>query len=507
MIATLLALAYILFLLLTGFLALRIVRWDSKETVCAEWWLPLSFALGIGAQAFATLAALAVAARATLLPNAVAFLLLLIANVALHRRLATLDTFGNFTLLHAPKNPAHARLYWGGWALVAIFFATMFANAQSYPMASYDGRAIWGYKAKILHEEQTTRGEIFHDPARVHYHPDYPLAVPAMAKGLHDFIGRVDEDRLRFLYSAMMVFFGLYLFQAIAATSGNAVALFFTLVYAGGPFREFWVVNDAGGINSGEADFPLSMFAAMAAAAWCAFWRDGFARTQWVLAGLLTGTALCIKKEGIVVFAVLAAANGAMWLFFNDWRKHAPDGIAHPSRAQALRALLAAAGLSLLVALPWLAIARTLPNHYDEKFSTMFRWDIIVRTPERLPLIWYMILGDAGEISKWNWTWYAWAVVLLSLAWRRAAIAPVRFFILVVLLWLAAITVTYMLSPLSLVFHLNTSLRRLLAQMYPIVLMTVGLSVSALRGAMPSQLFQSESLAAAHRSSAETNAG
>lgn len=460
----LLTLLYLVHLLFSGFLLLRLV--DRRgEMRPAEQWLPLSFGLGVGLQAFVYTASMVVLGVLSPLLLGGMVILLLGLNVVLHRRLDLLEHFGGFDFMKGPAVAAARGVYWGGVALACFCLVILYYNAMDYPMASYDGRAIWNYKAKILFEERTVFTGAFQDPYRVHYHREYPLLVPIAQFSFYAFIGQVDEDQVRFFFTSIMLFFGLLVYGALRERAGRGVALLMALLFMAAPFREYWVVRDGGAINSGEADFPLSFLAASAAICWWRWWSHG-RRGDWILAALFTGFALMTKKECLVVFVLLGGVNGLAWLLTGG-----------PQRAKRLGTLAAATVASLLVASPWFLLSPHLPNHYDEDYVAMFRMEVFQHAWKRLSVIGPIFLNDVREWEKWNYFWYSYPLVLL---WGLGSAARSRrfpFFEALVVLWMAAYTVVYMLSPLNLVFHLNTSLRRLLAHMYPLVILQTGFVV------------------------------
>jgi len=461
-----LGLAYLVAIPALGLLALRfIAARDDRHP--AEFWLPVSFGLGLGIQCFVSLSSI-------LLLGQIYYglvwglgLVLLAAGLAFPARVAPWGNFVGLDMLKGPDNPAHRPLYWSAAAMIFIFISVFYYNAMDYPMASYDGRAIWGYKAKILEHEHTVLGESFLDPERVHYHREYPLMVPVASYGFYRFIGEVDDDRVRFVFSSLMLFFVLFLFGALRRAGSASVAMFFALVFAGAPFREFWVIRDGGAINSGESDFPLAFFATVSLVSWCRWWSGG-RRQDLLLGGLFTGFALMTKQEGIVVFCVTLGANGVQWLLGRT-----------KDRGRAFALVAAGQLLSVAAALPWLILSRKLPMMYDENYFQMLGIDTLRNAPNRLPVIWEIFRNDVTEVEKWNYTWFVFLGVFLvgSFRWFRER----RIYLdAAIVLWLMAYLTIYLLSPLNLIFHLNTSLRRLMAHIFPVAILQIGFFVSYL---------------------------
>lgn len=66
--------------------------------------------------------------------------------------------------------------------------------AQRFPYWGYDGKAIYGFKAKVLLHERDLAGPAFQEVDVVHYHVDYPLGLPLlMALAAYAAEGEVDD--------------------------------------------------------------------------------------------------------------------------------------------------------------------------------------------------------------------------------------------------------------------------------------------------------------------------
>ncbi len=470
----LLSLLYLVVVVGSGFL---VTMWifERDRKYHAEYWLPVSFGLGLGFQCSTYLLSMFLFNYASVALWVVLNLSFCVLNAFLYRRLVPLKSYTGLDIIKPVDNPRLKTLYFLGVGLLLAFFVTLFYNAMDYPMASYDGRAIWNYKAKIIYHEKTVYTEAFLDPHRVHYHPDYPLLVPLSEFGYYSFIGKVDEDNVRFLFSSFMVFFALYIYGMIRRWGSKWVALFVTLVFAGAPFREFWVVKDGGAINSGESDFPLAFFACIAITSFWIWWTSR-RRSVLILGALFTGFCLMIKKEGMVIFTMMMSVNIVALLAARE-----------KTRLKRLIPLAGALAGAIVVALPWILVGPSLKNIYDEDYFANMTVETLSYAPSRLPVIWAIFENDVTSIDQWNYTWLVYAAILPILLivgfktrWAFGLQRRWHYFNAVVFIWLTGYIIVYLLSPLNLIFHLNTSLRRLLAHIYPIVLLELGFVIAFL---------------------------
>ena len=462
--------AYLLTLMLAGFGVLRWILFREEEKLNAEFWLPVSFGLGLGVQTLCYLLMLAVFGSISPWVFWVAAALIFGSTMIPRAPVFPVEKFAGLSLMTPPAEKRYRSLYWAGVIVVFASATLLFENALRYPIASYDGRAIWNYKSKIIFQEKTVYTDAFLDPLRVHYHRDYPLMVPFAGYGLYEFLGETDENWLRFFFSSLMLMYLLYLYSAAASAGGKLIAVFATAVMAAMPFQAHWMGTEAIGPNSAEADIPLSFFSIIAIVSYLRWWKSGKLASL-LLAGVFVSFALMTKKEGLVVFAVLAGANGLQLLFGRV-----------EDRLDAFKKLLLANGITILFTIPWIIVSQPLPNYYNEDYVSMFHWETVEMIPGRLPVIAALYWEKITTVDNWSYMWILfWGTLLLRIPdWFRR-----RWFYLdaVVVIWMLGYLTVYLFSPLNLVFHLNTSLRRLLSHIFPVAVLQLVFYFAYLRDA------------------------
>lgn len=456
----LLLLLYLVAVLFVGFGAAQLAL-RRAEPMRAELWLPLSFGLGLGAQCVIFLLFLLVFGRIYIIPAAGILLVFAVAAIWSARREIPTQFLGP-EFLQLPSEPRSRGIYVLMIALIVFFLAMLYSNAASYPFTSYDGRAIWSYKAKILLHENTIFTDAFTDPYRVHYHRNYPPLVPFTEYSIYSIFNEVAERKVRFLFSTFFLFQVLY-FHGILRRfgTGKIMATVFPLLYCATPFRDDWFEVDGGALNSGAVDIPLSFLTMVAAISALLWWKE---RQRWqvVVAVLFSALALMTKQEGIVAIAALLGANLLYSIF----------GTVDLRRALVFTFQLLAC--SILAALPWILVRSYLPNHYDEDYGAQMSAQVLSRIHTRIPIVTERLIREVMWLYKWNGYWLAYVGLLFFAisGWFRR-----RDFWLdaVILLWASAYFFTYLVSPLNLIFHLDTSISRLMSHVLPLVLIRLAL--------------------------------
>jgi hypothetical protein len=220
-------------------------------------------------------------------------------------------------------------------------------------------------------------------------------------------------------------------------------------------------------MNSGDADTTLAFMATLSAVMYYVWWKER-RRWQWLLAAVFGAFCIMAKKEGLIFFMAASTANVAMALC-------GEKGI----RRRLLGVCFAAAGATLLIAMPWFLTAARLPSFYTEDYTKSLNRETLGAVHQRGPAIAWYIKREFLNFTKWNIIWIAYILVLpVAIAsWFRKR----DFFIdLVLILWLMAYVFVFFVTPLNLMFHLETALARLLLQLMPLVVIRIGLLVAPL---------------------------
>lgn len=331
-----------------------------------------------------------------------------------------------------------------GVALVlALVVALAAAVAFSTDLWS-DGLAIYGLKARAAFVSGGLPRGLLHDGSREFSHHEYPWLLPLDEAAL-SFLG--GEARPALAKGVFPVFFAALaslLYAGVARRGPRSVAVASVLALAALPS----LLSLAG---SGYADVPVGVFW-FGSVLHLAEWLRSGARRDLVIAAVLVALAAWTKQEGLVYWALQAAA-----VFLSP--------LAGRGRREALRGLALFLAVSAPIVLPWLLfLAHERPTSHGFAPPSLA---LLAANRARLPVIAAFGAAETVAFSRWGLLW-----LLLPLALARHLASPGR----AVAVYLAASIALPLAGFLgSCVFslvepfeiHLRTSTDRLFVQQAP----------------------------------------
>lgn len=317
--------------------------------------------------------------------------------------------------------------------------------------SNWDAWAVWDFKTKaVLREGWLPRGFLT-DPAYRFTHPEYPLMWPWLQAGLASLNGGLDTRLLRIV---------AWSFAVIAASAVSA------LLAEAGMRRGRWltagmvatlpiVLNHS---SNGYVDWPL---AAVESAALLLALRCARGRAPGWAVGLAAGLAANLKMEGMIfgagVLAGMALARGRR------------------------SSLLQAAGVFLVLALPWqlyrsslgitpadfgLPVGRAVSECPQRTFLFLraFLLEAFGAGPNGRTLAdWWMHLS-----SSWLVFWFVAGYAVLT-GWRRLGDVSLRIPVVVVGVQILGALGAYVFTIRDAQWLLTASLDRLMLQWVPAV--------------------------------------
>jgi hypothetical protein len=311
--------------------------------------------------------------------------------------------------------------------LTAVRFAGL-------PLGAWDGFAIWAAKARALQLWGGVSAPLFHDPAYVRTHMNYPLLLPSLEAGELRALGRVDGMLLHLELISLLAAFaaGLIVLLRLCGTSPATRAVIVVGVVASPAVLSNLATN--------YADVPLALFIALGLVTLGA-WIVDADKTWLFLTWLFFSAAILTKNEGTLF--VVAAFASAMTL------RPAPGG--HR------RHLVAGAAATLAVGMPW-AVFSAVNHLTDQDFSLAqlerptFMLDRIDRiTPAAGQLV--------HDITAWDIFWPAFALAAV-IALFGGRTRQVRFIIVWTALSYLGLVTVYWASRLPIQEHLTNSAGR-----------------------------------------------
>lgn len=338
----------------------------------------------------------------------------------------------------------------GVMALLAVTAAALWGSAiqaERFPQGQWDAWAVWNLRARFLYRAADGRAALLADPPLSHF--DYPLLLPASVARLWAYAGR--ETTLAPILVAFLFTFAAAALcgSALLVLRGATVAVTASLLVLAN--SDFLVHG-----QSQYADVPAGYF--LLAAVVLLAWHDRMARPgarPWalLLAGLAAGLSAWTKHEGLLFVTALLAARGAPALLRRDQAR--------------LRTEAAWVGAGLALPLAAAVLYRLGTPHANWLLDTQAGpLPDRVLDASRLRLI----LEQFGR-NLFGFGWgaalaAAGLAFLLALPGRAEGSRPL-WPLGVIGLATAGYVLVFLASPFDLRWHLDTTVHRLLCQLWP----------------------------------------
>lgn len=348
----------------------------------------------------------------------------------------------------APPSPRVPAAALGAVALACLATAAILVvRTRAMPDGEWDAYAFWNLRARLLLRGGGDAGVVFSGET---FHPDYPLLVPGLTATGWLYTG--DGPRWvpavgAFLWMSLLV---VGMGAAAARLAGARAACLGVLLLLGAP-------NLAKVASWQYADVPTAALLLLAVTWYALALREprAGARARLALCGLCVSLASWTKNEGLAQALVLAIAVATI----------PPAGL---PRGKALLAFAAGAAPFLALSIAFKAsigpgndlLAQAAPGSLLSRVTDPGRYLQIARS----------FGEEAFRTSAWN--------LLIPLAllapalWTPAGLPRERRAIGTVLVLLGlAYAGVYVLTPKPLVWHLSSSLHRLLIHVYPLLVL------------------------------------
>lgn len=343
--------------------------------------------------------------------------------------------------------------------LLALFVLATFAFAvhcSREPSGGWDAWAVWNLKARFLF-----RGEERWSDASSHLfqwsHPDYPLLVPAAVYRGWRYLGREHEAVPIILAGCFMLATAAGLSAAVSGLRGWRAGALAGSVLLATPFLTSHAAQQ-------YADVPLGFFYLACLALLCA--TDGSAGLV-VLAGLAGGLAAWTKNEGLMFLLAVCLSRCVARALTKAGRRVVTEPLL--LLAGAMPALLIIAYFKAQLAPPGDLLARRTLAEVVGKLGD----------PTRYGQIGKAVVCEIADMRKWFGLplvmvcYVALMGVKIDAGNRLRAATSC----LTVVLTALGYAMVYLITPHDLAWHLDTSLDRLLLQLWPAAIFTCFLAV------------------------------
>jgi hypothetical protein len=341
-------------------------------------------------------------------------------------------------------------------ATLALVTVGLVFYTLNHPHGLWDAWAIWNMKARFFVRGGSGWTEMF-SPV-MSGHPDYPLLIPATVARLWSGLGSettLVPSLVAILFTLASI---LLLASVIAQVRGPSAGLFAGLVLMG---TEYFIRHG----GSQFADSPLAFYILAVFAVFVVHDHGpNYPRFMPALGGLLAGCAAWTKNEGLLFIAMFVAAR----LILSIGRKRSPHYI------QELTVFVA--GLA-----PMLAVLIFFKVTYapDNDILGGQSWQIL------FDRVWN---ASRAGITLTAFATYFWKlgsgmmivmlVYLLIAGIDRDSLRSMSTMTVITAIagMLAGYFLVYLLTPHDLMWHLQTSLRRLYMQLWPSIILFIFLA-------------------------------
>jgi hypothetical protein len=359
--------------------------------------------------------------------------------------------------------------------LPALIFVTAFGMAvpglmiriDRVPHGDWDGWAIWDPHARLLFRD----GVHWKEHIANTFHPDYPLLTPAVTARYWRWAENEKPEVGAVIGVTLAVSAIGLLYAQLSELRGSTVSSMFSLMLIGTPAYLLYS-------TSHYADIPLSCYALICVAMVLRYFHkpDGNVRLL-VVAGFSAGCAAWTKNEGLLFLLCSAGALAAPLLNPNCRRRELFRCLMYFGFGAILPLLTVMYFRSAVAPPNELLGDRNLQDIYS-KITDLARHATILRT---------MLYTS---VSFGNW----WINPLLPLAGIVALTKSTRVWLDrgwlrgcgIVGAVLVGYYALYLITPIELQVHLDTSLDRLFLQLWPSALLLTGLLCRPAGGLSPS---------------------
>jgi len=362
--------------------------------------------------------------------------------------------------------------------LVGVFTLAGFViHTLNRPFGHWDARSIWNLKALFffrLSPENWVTG--ISDQLIELTHPDYPLLIPSLIARSWGFAGAEiwcvpALIHLISLFGIVLVVGGIIQFL-----KNKVTALFAILVLLSSSFLIRHGANQ-------YADVAVGYFWLCALALFTMYDRSGKSNNSYLyLAGVLASLSAWTKNEGFIFLLCVLVARGISLIrhggfseYFNELK------------------WFAWGALPVLVIIFYFKIILVPQNDLIGKIAFADTLNFLMDWERYWLVIKYVII-DFFKLFKG-------LVVILPLMWicfrepgGGEKALNMEFLVLVILFVLLCFCAVFLITPHGLEWHLHSTMRRLLLQLYPAIIFTVFVSISISEDMIPSWLKQFRSM-------------
>jgi 4-amino-4-deoxy-L-arabinose transferase-like glycosyltransferase len=341
--------------------------------------------------------------------------------------------------------------------LAGIIFQVFhaFFKALIKPMDSFDSIGNFAYKAKLFFTGGYIPYELFLDRSIDIQHPDYPLFIPLSETWVYMFLGRCNDLLVKALFPMFFLAVLVIFYFVLKRVIGKRLSLVTTFFLATIPhFLNYATI--------GYADFALTMFYT-ASFLYIFLWISYKRESKYLfLAPFLAVLAVWAKHEG-VMFLLINIALLVLYILINRRVVTRKD----------LNGIASFLSITVAFTIIWFAYFHMIGFSNEFVNKETLHLSAAIKHLGRIPLILYEYEKHIFGPKKWN---ISYLVFLLGFVFyfRKSFLGNFKYITLSILLSFAGYSFFYLITPLEIRYHLQTSGSRMLIHFLPVTVFWIG---------------------------------
>ncbi len=331
----------------------------------------------------------------------------------------------------------------------------VFFKALIKPMDSFDSIGNFAFKAKMFFMEGYIPYKLFLDKSIDIGHPDYPLFIPLSETWSYMFLGKWNDLLVKAMFPLFFLALLVIFYSALRRIIGKRFSLIATFFLATIPH----LLNYA---TIGYADFALTMFYS-ASFLYIFLWIAHKRENKYLfLAAILSIFALWAKHEG----AMLLLINIAVLLLFAILSRK-------DITKKEMIAIFYFVFITITLSAAWFGHLNRIGLSNEFVNRETLRLPLIVKNLDRIPLILYEYQKHIFGPKKWNISlliFFAGLIVYFKTVFK----GHFKYITVSILLAFSGYAAFYVMTPLEIRYHLQTSGSRMLLHFLPLVVLWIG---------------------------------
>jgi len=282
---------------------------------------------------------------------------------------------------------------------IVLLCLIMLSVCLLMPMYTWDSRATWGFKAKILFQKQSIFTDDFLDPSRYHTNTRYPILIPLIENYFYNMLGAADDYLVKVIFA--LFYLALILFLYVVQTKYFSItrlhSLIFTAVFVSLPFL-FVIYN--GSVPSAFVDFPLACFFTLSMMYIFLYMKTKNIK-HIILASLFSCAGIFSKNEGIALFllSILVLLIDSILCKYLSNKKN-------------IKSFLIYVFLPILILIPWFLIRSKLPIFEVDNLLAITPSNFVSGFPRLGLILKLSFLNMFTNLRSWG---IIWPIVIMTI--------------------------------------------------------------------------------------------